>query len=135
MKTLRFTLEGSPVDEWYDGGISTFDVDLEDGEVQAIESFAKELGGYVTEEDLEGKFPDLAEKVGSGARRAFLDELVLESWNSSGADILDPDLAGGFDEDEFKAMEPSEAADYLRRFGADVEMVDVTYSYSFGPAD
>ena len=135
MKTLTFTLEGSPVDEWSDGGINTFEVDLEDEVAQAIESFAKEEGGYITEEDIEEKFPDLAEKIDSEARQAFLDELVLEGWNSSGADILDPDLAEGFDEDRFKTMEPSEAADYLRRFGTDVEMVDVTYSYSFGPSD
>ena len=135
MKTLTFTLEGSPVDEWYDGGINTFEVDLEDEEAEAIESFATEEGGHIAEEDIEEKFPDLAEKIDSEARQAFLDELVLEGWNSSGADILDPDLAEGFDEDRFKTMEPSEAADYLRRFGADVEMVDVTYSYSFGPAD
>lgn len=139
MKTLTFKLIGN-TDEWYEGGINSFDAEMTDEQVALIEELAAGSDAPVTEEDIEARDPELAGHISSLAWDAIKDELLLEAWNDCGYDMLgdyDPDNDDdddAFDEDELNDLmvtDPRAAADYLRLYGADVEMVDVECTYSF----
>ena len=140
MKTLSFSLIGN-TDGWYEGCIDSFDAELTDGQAALIEELAAGSDGPVTEEDIADRDSELAGHLSSLAWDAFKDELLLEAWNEFGYDILgdyDPDeddSGEAFDEDELDDLmgsDPYAAAEYLRSYGAEVEMVDVECTFSYG---
>ena len=87
--------------------------------------------GEVTEEDLEERNPELSEKISEEAWDILSDALECEGFGWAGTDVLDPDMADDFDEEKYKAMDFREGAEYLRKFGSEIEMVDVECTFSF----
>lgn len=130
MKTLTFNLISDSIDTEYGPEVDSFELELKDEEAAYIEELAKELG-EVTEEDLEERNPELSETISEEVWDILRDALTCQGYGWAKTDVLDPDMAEDFDEDKYNEMDFREGAEYIRKFGGDIEMVDVECTFSY----
>lgn len=132
MKTLTFKFISEGISD-YGPRVNSFELELKDEEAAFLEKLAEELG-EVTEEDLEECNPELSEKISEEAWDILSDAVTCEGYGWAGTDVLDPDMADDFNEEKYNAMDFREGAEYLRKFGSETELVDVSCTFSF-PAE
>lgn len=129
MKTLTFKFISEGLSD-YGPRVNSFELELEDEEAAFLEKLAEDLG-EVTEEDLEERNPELSKKISEEAWDILSDALECEGYGWAGTDVLDPDMADDFDAEKYKAMDFRKGAEYLRKFGSETELVDVSCTFSF----